>query len=155
MKHLLTILLCLIAISCSKKVVTKTITVEKEIPVEVEVIKEVTKEIEVCPEEIPNKIDIDETIYFNFDSHTLTDKAIMALNAIKIKLQTYFDTKVILEGSACPIGEEGYNKILSTKRAQEVYKFLDLGEGNMATGLGECDGSTEYKYCRNVRIKSL
>lgn len=57
--------------------------------------------------------------------------------------------KVIVEGCACSIGDETYNKVLSTKRAKTLAKALDTEE---YYGSGECVKYADKSMNRHAKI---
>ena len=57
--------------------------------------------------------------------------------------------KVIVEGCACVIGDETYNKVLSTKRAKTLAKALDTEE---YYGSGECTKYPDKSMNRHAKI---
>jgi OmpA-OmpF porin, OOP family len=63
-------------------------------------------------------------IYFDFASAELTDQMKEVLKFIVLELKNKNDYRIELSGYADDLGPEGYNRILSKKRAESVKRFL-------------------------------
>lgn len=99
------------------------------------------------------------TIYFGFNSTALTDRAREKLDAIFRKVSN--DAKVRslrIVGYADEIGDAGYNKALSSRRALAVKNYLEA-KGYAHTrvakvrGLGEAYSRTNCEGIQNRREK--
>lgn len=86
-------------------------------------------------------------VYFNFDSAVVLDTEKEKILAVKNN-GLLFD-EVNVEGCACVIGTESYNKVLSTKRAESVAKMMDTQN---FYGRGECTEYKEKKFNRHAKI---
>jgi outer membrane protein OmpA-like peptidoglycan-associated protein len=63
-------------------------------------------------------------IYFDFASAELTDQMKEVLKFIVLELKDKNEYRIELSGYADDLGPEGYNRILSKKRAESVKRFL-------------------------------
>ena len=100
-----------------------------------------------------------ETVYFDFDSSTLTDKAQENLRHMAAALKADASLRLQVEGHSDARGSNEYNLSLSLKRADVIRDFL-ISEGVakdslLTTGLGEerpaVEGTTEDAYAKNRR----
>jgi peptidoglycan-associated lipoprotein len=74
-------------------------------------------------EDMINKI-MEEDVYFDFDTHMLSEKARDILSRIGDILMEEKEFGVIVEGHTDEVGTEAYNMSLGGKRAKAVFSFL-------------------------------
>ena len=86
-------------------------------------------------------------VFFAFDSAVIPSGELVKIAKFK-ELDLLYD-KVIVEGCACVIGDETYNKVLSTKRANTVAKAVNSED---FYGSGECTKYGEKKFNRHAKI---
>ena len=86
-------------------------------------------------------------VQFAFDSAVILPSEFVKIAKFG-ELELLYD-KVIVEGCACEIGDETYNKVLSTKRAETLAKALDTEE---YYGVGECKEYPEKAKNRHAKI---
>ncbi|WP_425231097.1 OmpA family protein [Sphingomonas sp.] len=82
------------------------------------------------------------TVYFNFNSSSLTPAAKTKLNTLAASLRSNHVSAVRIVGYADIIGTESYNLRLSQKRANTVAAYL-RGKGIKVTGRSEVRGLGE------------
>jgi len=90
------------------------------------------------------------TVYFSLDSHLLSSEAKRVL-----RTEVPESARVEVEGFTCHLGDEGYNKELSEKRARAVADFLKSEGRRIAsvTGKGECCPVSEKNLVENRRAE--
>ena len=80
-------------------------------------------------------------LFFEFNSAILTNESKTELNKIVKFLTSNPETKIIIAGHTDNLGTEGYNMILSEKRAKAVYNYLinhEINSDNLTfIGYGE------------------
>lgn len=86
-------------------------------------------------------------VFFAFDSAVIPSGELVKIAKFK-EMELLYD-KVIVEGCACVTGDETYNKVLSTKRANTVAKAVDTED---FYGAGECTKYGEKKFNRHAKI---
>ncbi len=64
------------------------------------------------------------TLYFDFDSDSLTSDAVRSLEHLADVLSTYNFSELRCDGFADEVGNDSYNYILSRRRAEQVIDFL-------------------------------
>ena len=102
-----------------------------------------------------------QTVYFEYDSFTLSDNARAALDANAKLLRENASLEVSLDGHCDERGTAEYNQALGQKRAEAVVKSLALlgaGEGQIeAVSFGKerpvADGHDEAAWARNRRAE--
>lgn len=65
-----------------------------------------------------------ENIYFEFNQHELNPKSLVELNEIVEYLKQNPSLRFQIQGHTDNVGDEGYNRGLSEKRAETVYAYL-------------------------------
>ncbi|MCF2875297.1 MULTISPECIES: OmpA family protein [unclassified Tenacibaculum] len=93
-----------------------------------------------------------QTILFDIDKFELKQSEINKIESFKKQLN-YKNDKIEIIGYTDELGKEGYNNILSNKRAKEVAKYFKEFDVVKSTGLGELNG-VNFKN-RKVEIKVL
>lgn len=68
-------------------------------------------------------------ILFDFDKAELSKNQKILLEEVKDRIEP--ESKIIIEGYADKIGDDGYNKELSRKRANEVKKYLNVKDSQL------------------------
>ena len=103
-------------------------------------------------------LDIDlRTIYFNFNSSSLTPAAKAKLNTLASALKSKKVASVKIVGFADEIGSDSYNQSLSVRRANSVASYL-RGKGISVKGKSEVRGLGEtasVSQCGGVTGKEL
>lgn len=77
-----------------------------------------------CPIEKPMAWDDIGAVLFDFDRTAIRDDAVPVLEEVLSRLTANPAAKVLLEGHTDSIGPEGYNLVLSEKRAEAVKSYL-------------------------------
>ncbi len=96
------------------------------------------------------------TVYFNFNSSSLTPAAKTKLNTLAKALKSENVSSVKIVGFADMIGSETYNQRLSEKRANTVASYL-RGKGLKVVGKSEIKGLGEtasQSECENTKGKA-
>ena len=100
-----------------------------------------------------------DTVYFDFDSYSLTPSATENLRAMAQALVKLGGAKIMIEGHSDERGSNEYNLSLAQKRAQTIKDFL-ISEGVAAPNIetasfGEerpaVEGSDESAFAKNRR----
>lgn len=103
-------------------------------------------------------LDIDlRTVYFNFNSSSLTPAAKAKLNTLAASLKTNKVKSVKIVGFADEIGSTGYNQSLSVRRANTVASYLKA-KGISVKGKSEVRGLGEtasVSQCEGITGKEL
>lgn len=162
MRYIL-IILAVVAIGCNKK--TQKIPPSHSFG---DIAIEQTQEKNIKPEKqeiIPvaqeNKtVEINNNIYFNFDSYTIDPTDLKVLSVIATEAHTGGVETLYLSGYTCPIGTEIYNYGLGERRAMAVrdylsqkididFKVLSFGETKLVS-----DDPNFYHLNRYVHIST-
>ncbi|WP_326984713.1 OmpA family protein [Chryseobacterium sp. MYb264] len=101
---------------------------------------------------------IQRTIYYQFDSTVIDGDGEAILNNILKFLLEHKDSRINLNGYACVIGKQDYNKGLSQRRADIVKKFFKEGGLDAArivsVGKGEVDPTDDKMGRDNIKYKN-
>lgn len=94
------------------------------------------------------------TVYFKFDSYSLTREQKIKLNRIIPELK---DKSAAVYGYTCTIGTKKYNKVLSQKRAHAVSTYLKKRGVRVEKeiGMGETTASRDKRLNRKAVIKAV
>ncbi len=103
------------------------------------------------------KEDITKTIFFDFDSHVINADGNKKLSNVLGFLLEHEYSKIYIDGYACVIGKEKYNKSLSQKRSDIVKKFFVDGKLDpqriISSGKGEINATDDKKAGDNIKYK--
>ena len=99
----------------------------------------------------PPPLPIRETLYFGFDSATLTKNEKQKIEEIKHKAPTA-TSKAIITGYTDKIGSQSYNDSLALRRAETVNRQLGYGDA-IVTGKGKCCYADKSDNARNRRVE--
>jgi outer membrane protein OmpA-like peptidoglycan-associated protein len=111
----------------SEKPVVPVQVQEKEVPPppkEPEVMKQEEKVTEIVPPPLPSPKYIIKPVYFDFDSHSLTDLSKAKLNDLADALKQYPNLSLQVMGYTDAIGTIQYNQSLSERRAKAVIDYI-------------------------------
>ena len=115
------------------------------------------------PQQVKDMMANFERVFFDLDSHTLSDDAKAALQANVEIMQDRTDIKVEVQGHADERGTTDYNLALGQKRAESVRSYMTgQGVGSdriVAVSFGEerpmVDGSGEAAWSKNRRAEFI
>ena len=99
------------------------------------------------------------TVYFGFNSHTLSSEATSALQQAASCIQSVADRRVRVEGHCDPRGTEEYNLALGDRRARAVVKYLTrLGISGsrmrpVSKGELEAQGTNQATYASDRKVQ--
>lgn len=111
-----------------------------------------------------NRIQIDERVFFEFDTHTLDRQSAPVLSDVARLLANNPDiTRIEIQGHTDTQGDADYNRTLSQHRAEEVRRFLmqrGVGASRLiARGYGESQpliaGDSEHAHRVNRRVEFI
>ena len=122
----------------------------------------ISKDIYLKPIKKGNSVRLNN-IFFEFNSATLTDDSKTELNKVLKFLNNNPNVKILIAGHTDDQGADGYNLVLSEKRARAVYDFLIIHGINQDeltyVGYGESkplvDNQSEENRQINRRIEFL
>ena len=150
-------------LGCSKKVIKSNEFGDPEpITIMESIIEKKLPDPIVEPIVTKEKLNIHEKVFFSFDSEYLKQDQRGVIDIIVKMISEYPNARVVLTGNACKIGSEDYNYRLGLRRANSVWKYLDMElphytEGQIVVaskGEEGCEAMNEdlYPQCRNVEI---
>lgn len=91
---------------------------------EVEEIEEVVEVVEEVVEEVKPVKYIIKPIFFDFDSDVLSSTATSKLDDLSMILKKFPNLELMIVGHTDAVGTNGYNQVLSERRAKAVSKYL-------------------------------
>lgn len=94
-------------------------------PPKVKVPEPKVPEIAVRAEDEQVKMQVPDTLLFDFDKSVLKPEAKEVLDDVSRMLQTYDGGDIQINGHTDNVGDDSYNVSLSKKRAEAVKKYLD------------------------------
>jgi peptidoglycan-associated lipoprotein len=83
-----------------------------------------TDQTDLAEEPAQDRTELESTVYFDFDSATLSDSARAKLSGNAEWLQQNPDKKLLIAGHTDEVGTNEYNIALGQQRAQATYDFL-------------------------------
>ncbi len=95
---------------------------------------------------------IRETLYFGFDSASLTKKEMGKIEQIKGKMSSP-EGKATITGYTDKIGAQAYNDKLALRRAEAVNRHLGYGPKAVVSGKGKCCYADENDNSKNRRVE--
>ncbi|KKB63892.1 membrane protein [Robbsia andropogonis] len=115
------------------------------------------QQVNVDPLNDPNSPLAKRSVYFDFDSYTVSDQYQQVLQAHADYLKSHPERHVLIQGNTDPRGTEEYNLALGQKRAAAVARVLEtLGVSqsqieSVSLGKTKASGDGEDAYAQDRR----